>query len=1034
MRKMTKIFAFCAFSTLALTGGYKVSAATTTVDGITWNYTLQDGKAADVYAKSGQSRNLVIPDKLNGYVVVSIGGGTETTPVASGINTVQIPESVNRINDYAFSGDSNLESNNLEDVEEGMVIGDNIDYIGTAAFKDCAGIKKIDICNFNGNIGDSAFENCTGITQLYVPGVDSLGNYVFNGCVNLENLEVNYPTLSNQFQECPSLTNIVCDEKVESVGADTFMVSSVGVYKEKNDTDDNVGTNQQVISAALCNKKNYKTFLNEGSTRNWFFKNPNTALTPENITIKKNDAVGFEGVDSEGAKVRGYYKPLTYSCNSIFFPKLEANVYEIWDGNIYDNTYLQSNFRIYGLASGKGTNLEYYNTPSGYALNKVYVSCTGEPGQNTPEYAQESHQGTIWESMAAQCVQIYDLQDTSVDVEIPEYVPAHKVAISASYNGTVTEGMEVDTTQITITNYYSDNSTEDIVFSDDSMSLTYDKIQVGTNTVTLLNDGFSCTFEIEGIEKKLVSLTTELNTSALTDKSGYNSDNKTFLEGSVLSKDMFIVTGIYDNGESEKITDFIVKQDKVISGENKIEISYKDFTTCVTIIGREKRLVSVNVVLNASALTDKSGYNSDNKTFLEGSVLSKDMFVVTGIYDNGDSEAITDFIVKQDKVIPGENKIEISYKDFITCVTIAGREKQPVSINAVLNTSNLDSNSAYDNTKGAFLVGSSLRNNMFTVTVQYNNGDSEEITDFSLNQNQLVEGNNSIEISYKGVSTNVTVTAYSKEATPGKDTSNGSTTPGENTSNMNNDTNTNTSAGSTPSPDASENDLNSDKKDATPNKDNNKNKPSKDKKPSKDNKPSKDKKPSKGNKLSKDKKPSKGNKLSKDKKPSKDKKASKDKITTSKKKTAGTTTFMKKSTSKSSTGISDSQGSIPVYVNYDNAENPSVDSKDDEDEVNHSNKKKKKSNKDKDDLQEEEKTLNKEDDRVTYDSIDSDSKYDSNEVVEADMNKKVDVSKKKSRFSPVFIVLVIIGIAVVGFILNRRNKEEDEEDDDESQQ
>lgn len=100
------LFAICIFavSSCAL-------AETETIDGITWNYTIEDGEAriwdvmiTTIPASTGGVLN--IPSTLDGCPVTLIGGYAFRD--CSGLASVTIPDSVTSIGQYAFSGCSGL--------------------------------------------------------------------------------------------------------------------------------------------------------------------------------------------------------------------------------------------------------------------------------------------------------------------------------------------------------------------------------------------------------------------------------------------------------------------------------------------------------------------------------------------------------------------------------------------------------------------------------------------------------------------------------------------------------------------------------------------------------------------------------------------------------------------------------------------------------------------------------------------------------------------------------------------------------------
>ena len=108
--------------------------------------------------------------------------------------SVEIPNAVTAIGDYAFCGYKSLES---------ITIPDSITSIGNMAFQECSGLTSITIPDSVASIGIGAFHNCTGLTSIDIPnGVTSIG--------------------SNTFYMCSSLASIVMPSSVEYIGDSAF--------------------------------------------------------------------------------------------------------------------------------------------------------------------------------------------------------------------------------------------------------------------------------------------------------------------------------------------------------------------------------------------------------------------------------------------------------------------------------------------------------------------------------------------------------------------------------------------------------------------------------------------------------------------------------------------------------------------------------------------------------------------------------------------------------------------------------------------
>ena len=95
----------------------------------------------------------------------------------SGLTNVIIPNSVTRIDNYAFNNCSSL---------EGVVIGDSVTSIGDQAFAECKSLTSVVIGDSVTSIGKYAFRYCSSLTSITIPNsVTSIGNQAFYGCSNL---------------------------------------------------------------------------------------------------------------------------------------------------------------------------------------------------------------------------------------------------------------------------------------------------------------------------------------------------------------------------------------------------------------------------------------------------------------------------------------------------------------------------------------------------------------------------------------------------------------------------------------------------------------------------------------------------------------------------------------------------------------------------------------------------------------------------------------------------------------------------------
>ena len=232
-------------------------AVTEEVDGITWTYTVHDGKAEignnGLYQSaipSGTIGAITIPLKLGSCPVTSIGNYAFYG--CSGLTSVTIPKGVTSIGESAFYNCSGLKS---------VTIPSSVTSIGDRVFSYCSGLNEIlvDLENksyvsFDGilynktrtelircpggktgsvtipssvtSIGSYAFYNCSGLTSVTIPSsVTSIGWWAFDGCSGLTSVTIPSSVTSigqNAFYGCSEMRSVVIPSSVTGVGVNAF--------------------------------------------------------------------------------------------------------------------------------------------------------------------------------------------------------------------------------------------------------------------------------------------------------------------------------------------------------------------------------------------------------------------------------------------------------------------------------------------------------------------------------------------------------------------------------------------------------------------------------------------------------------------------------------------------------------------------------------------------------------------------------------------------------------------------------------------
>jgi uncharacterized protein YjdB len=135
----------------------------------------------------------------------------------TGLEKIEIPDSVTLIDKKAFNGCENLQE---------IVIPDSVTKVEWVSFANCKNLKEVHIPDTVNSMGTYAFLGCTSLQKVHLPNIRiNLCDGTFSGCTSLT--EVNLPdTLqtigSSAFYNCTSLTEINLPENVNTINSSAF--------------------------------------------------------------------------------------------------------------------------------------------------------------------------------------------------------------------------------------------------------------------------------------------------------------------------------------------------------------------------------------------------------------------------------------------------------------------------------------------------------------------------------------------------------------------------------------------------------------------------------------------------------------------------------------------------------------------------------------------------------------------------------------------------------------------------------------------
>ena len=239
-QKLKKFLAFVMTVVMVLTavplGGLTFSASAEN-EGY-YTYTVENGEATITDCDESISGEVVIPNKLGGYPVTSIGQWAFS--YCNGLTSITIPDSVTFIGSCAFSYCTGLTSINIPDGVTSIcesaftwcesltsiTIPDGVTSIDDCVFSGCTNLTSVTIQNSVTSIGEWAFCACTGLTSVSIGNsVTSIGDYAFCGCTGLKSITIPDSVTSiggGAFKDCTGLTSVTIGNSVTSIGEEAF--------------------------------------------------------------------------------------------------------------------------------------------------------------------------------------------------------------------------------------------------------------------------------------------------------------------------------------------------------------------------------------------------------------------------------------------------------------------------------------------------------------------------------------------------------------------------------------------------------------------------------------------------------------------------------------------------------------------------------------------------------------------------------------------------------------------------------------------
>jgi transcriptional regulator len=290
---------------------------------------------------------------------------------------------------------------------------------------------------------------------------------------------------------------------------------------------------------------------------------------------------------------------------------------------------------------------------------------------------------------------------------------------------TYIEGNTFDPTDMVVDAVYDNDDVESIT----DYTVPEEKLTLDDTSVTVSYKGFTAEQSVSVEKKSAVDLV--ISTPP---------DTVDYIEGTPFDPTGMVIEVIFDNGDVEPVIDYVYPKENLISGTPLIPITYGDLVAEQAITVRDKSLVGINITKEPNKVK-----------YLEGTVFEKEGMEVEAVYDNGTTEKAIDYTVPTDKLVLGQTDVTVTYQEKTALQLIEVIKKSLTGIQIVKSPDKTD-----------YIEGNTFDPTGMVVKAIYDNGDEEEVTDYTTPTDGLTAGQTSATISYNGVTADQPITVSNK--------------------------------------------------------------------------------------------------------------------------------------------------------------------------------------------------------------------------------------------------------------------------------
>ena len=215
-----------------------------------------------------------------------------------------------------------------------------------------------------------------------------------------------------------------------------------------------------------------------------------------------------------------------------------------------------------------------------------------------------------------------------------------------------------------------------------------------------------------------------------------------YIEGEDFDPAGMIVSAIYSDHSTSTITTYSLNSNtNLSSGQTTVQVEYQDKTADVPVTVTNKTLSKIEI----TAPPSKTSY-------IEGEAFDPAGMVVTATYDNGKSEAVTDYVVQDGtSLTASQTTVNVVYgdKDITTPITVTAKQLLSIAVTT-------------PPTKTTYTAGENFDPAGMVVTATYSDSTTEVASGYTINNGtSLAAGQTTVTVVYNGKSTAVAITVSS---------------------------------------------------------------------------------------------------------------------------------------------------------------------------------------------------------------------------------------------------------------------------------